>query len=146
MTAFTHTLYIDATPDEIWKAITDESYTSRYFYGSRVGSDWKVGSPVTYRSAEGTPQIEGKVLAVEPGKKLSMTQRYLFDPRAKDEEFEVTYEIEASGPTTRVTARHEGFTNGSAALEDAQGGWPWIASGLKTLLETGKQLPGAGPA
>lgn len=147
MPTFVHELYINATPEQVWKAITDPAFTSRYFYGSLVESDWAVGSPVVHRAATGTPQIEGKVLAADPGKRLVLTQRYLFDPQAAAEEpSRIAYEIAAHGPVCKLTVTQDGFAKGSAAYRDTVGGWPWIASGMKTLLETGQSLPGAGPA
>jgi len=40
----------------------------------------------------------------------------------------------------KLTVVHEGLVAGSATLEQVSGGWPFILSGLKTLLETGKGL------
>jgi hypothetical protein len=40
----------------------------------------------------------------------------------------------------KVTVIHEGLVAGSTTLEQVSGGWPFILSGLKTLLETGKGM------
>ena len=145
--AFVHELYIKTTPEELWKALTQTDYTSRYFYGTHVTSDWKVGSPVHFRDGDGRDQIEGKVLAAEPRKRLVLSQRYLWDPAmAKEEPSRIAYDIEPQGETCRLTVTQDGSAEGSAAYAAMLRGWPWIVSGLKTLLETGQSLPGAGPA
>ena len=146
-TAFVHELYIRSTPAEVWRALTDPALTSRYWYGSNVSSDWKVGSPILFRSAQGDAQIEGTILEAEPNKKLAYTQRYVWDPAlAKEEPSRIAYDIDGNGEVTHLTITQDGFADGSGALEATRGGSPWIFSGLKTLLETGTSLPGGGPA
>jgi len=43
--AFVSAVYIRATPEAIWRAITETDYTLRYYYGSAIETDWKPGSP-----------------------------------------------------------------------------------------------------
>ena len=61
-----YSVLIRATPDRIWRAITDGMETERYYFGTRVDSDWSVGgtgrlclsrtvrSPPTARSSRST--------------------------------------------------------------------------------------------
>src|SRR3974377_144913 len=67
---FVYVTYIKTTPEKLWQALTDSDFTERYWFGNRVTSDWTVGS--TYRFAkQGKPGAEGKVLVLDPPKKLS---------------------------------------------------------------------------
>ena len=76
----------------------------------------------------------------------------LMDPEMAAEGFtRLTYEIEeGEGGVTKLTVIHdlEGAPKLAAlvagGLEDtgAGGGWSWVLSDLKTLLETGKPLAG----
>ena len=60
---------------------------------------------------------------------------------AADAPSRVTWEIEETAPgICRVTLLHDGLVAGSSTLEQVSGGWPYILSGMKTLLETGKGL------
>src|SRR6266576_1511277 len=43
-----YAIYINASPERIWQAIIDGDETVRYYYGTRVVSDWKVGSQIRY--------------------------------------------------------------------------------------------------
>ena len=53
----------------------------------------------------------------------------------------MSWEIEdAMSGVCKVTLVHSGLLAGSATLEQISDGWPFILSGLKTLLETGKGL------
>ncbi|MGE0241979.1 MAG: SRPBCC domain-containing protein, partial [Parvibaculaceae bacterium] len=53
-----------------------------------------------------------------------------------------TIALEADGEVMKLTIRHEAETDGQQKLINAfADGWPFILSGLKSLLETGKALP-----
>ena len=138
-----HQVFIRATPEEIWDAITKPEFTVKYFYGTRVESDLAIGSPFLYRAGDSEELlVEGEVLESDPPRRLSVTWRFLYDPElAAEEPSRVTWEIEPQeGGYCKFTAIHEGL--GPKAAEQVQGGWPYIVSGLKTLLETGKPLAG----
>ena len=57
--------YIASTQDAVWNALTNPEVTQLYWYGTRVESDWKVGSKVVYRRG-GEVTDEHIVLAVDP--------------------------------------------------------------------------------
>ena len=49
MTSFAYPIYIQATPEQVWKGLTDPSLMKRYWRHQRAGektfiSDWKQGS------------------------------------------------------------------------------------------------------
>jgi uncharacterized protein YndB with AHSA1/START domain/DNA-binding transcriptional ArsR family regulator len=139
--AFVSSIYIRATPQAIWRAITETDYTLRYYYGNAVESDWRPGS--TYRmTVDGELQIEGQVVEADPPRRLVQTFHAVWDEGvAADPPTRVTWEIEEADPgVCRVTLVHDGLLAGSSTLEQVSGGWPYILSGLKTLLETGTGL------
>lgn len=164
-------VYIKAAPQKIWDAITDPEWNSRYGYGGRGIYELKPkGRFVTYTSEEmkqgakaqgyEVPDIavDGEVLESDPPKKLVVTWRMLMDPGMAAEGFtRLTYEItelpkEGEGPAvSRLTVVHELESAPSLAhmvaggMEDvgAGGGWNWILSDLKSLLETGKIMAAA---
>src|ERR1700692_4124189 len=76
---FVYTTYIETTPEKLWQALTDGDFTERYWFGHRVASDWKVGSPYQF-AKQGPPTNEGKVLISDPPKKLA----YSWDPRSAE--------------------------------------------------------------
>jgi uncharacterized protein YndB with AHSA1/START domain len=138
-----HQVFIRATPEAIWEAITRPEFTVKYFYGTRVESDLAVGSPFLYRAGDSEELlVEGEVIESDPPKRLAVSWRFLYDPElAAEEPSRVTWEIEPQeGGYCKFTAVHEGLGEKSAA--QVSGGWPLIISGLKTLLETGKPLAG----
>src|SRR4029079_2492298 len=61
-----YSIYINASPERIWRALTDGEDTVRYYYGTRVVSDWRVGSHIRYDYPDGTVAADGEVIAVDP--------------------------------------------------------------------------------
>ena len=138
---FVFAAYIRATPEAVWRAITETDFTLRYFYGSAVESDWRPCSP--YRmTIDGELQIEGEIVEADRPRRLVQTWHGVWDEAmAADAPTTVTWEIEEAQPgISKVTVVHGGLVAGSATLEQIPGGWPFILSGLKTLLEMGNAL------
>lgn len=150
-------VYIRATPEAIWTAITDPEWTDRYGYGGGGDYDLRPGGAYRGRAndgmrAQGVPDVavDGEVIEADPPRKLVQTWRMLMDPSLAAEGFtRLTYEIEpANGGSTKLTVTHDltgapGLASLVAGeLEDtgAGGGWAWVLSGLKTVLETGASL------
>jgi uncharacterized protein YndB with AHSA1/START domain/DNA-binding transcriptional ArsR family regulator len=136
-----YVVYIRATPERIWDALTQSEFTQQYFYGSTVESDWKRGSAYI-REIDGEAAIVGEVLVADRPSLLSVT----FDARWDDEvtpdpPSRVTWEIEPAGAgLSKLTVVHDGFDGETNTYRQAAGGMPFILSGLKTLLETGEPL------
>ena len=66
---FVYTTYIETTADKLWLALTDGDFTERYWFGHRVISDWKVGSPYTFTAEDGHT-IDGTVQVSDSPKRL----------------------------------------------------------------------------
>lgn len=145
---------IKATPEAIWDAITQPEWTEKYGYGGRAEFDLRPGG--TYRGftseamrSIGAPEVgvDGEVVELDPPRRLVQTWRMVMDDDMAAEGFtRLTYEIEAGkGGVTKLTVIHDlaGAPKLqlllSGGMEDggAGGGWSWILSDLKTLLETG---------
>ncbi|MDQ2960235.1 MAG: SRPBCC family protein [Candidatus Dormibacteraeota bacterium] len=150
-------VYIRATPEAIWDAITNPDWTDRYGYGGRAEYDLRPGGAYRGMSSEsmralGAPDVavDGEVLEADPPRRLVQTWRMVMDDGLKAEGFtRLTYDIEPSaGGVTKLTVTHalDGAPNlavllsGDREASGAGGGWSWVLSGLKTLLETGEPL------
>ena len=136
---FVYTTYIETTVEKLWRALTDGDFTERYWFGHRVTSDWKAGSP--YRFAkQGTPTIEGKVLISDPPRRLA----YSWDscsPEAKRERTSrVTFDLEPRGEVVKLTVTHDELDEGGVTLRNISLGWPMVMASLKSLLESGRVL------
>jgi uncharacterized protein YndB with AHSA1/START domain len=153
----TYQLYIKATPEAIWDAITKSEWTEQYGYRGRVDYDLREGGAYQAYATEdmramGAPDviIEGEVLEAGLPNKLVQTWNPLFDPQITGEAVtRLTWEVEeAEGGAAKLTLTHEldGAPTTAAlvggTIPNTGGGWPYVLSDLKTLLETGKPLAG----
>lgn len=138
-----HQIIINAPQQRVWDAVTKPEFTSRYYYGCTLKSDLAVGSSFTYHKPNGAPIVEGQVLLSDPPNRLIHTYHSLFPTMKNDAPTKVTWELQSMpGDVTRVTVVHEEFQGETATYQGLQsGGWAWILSNMKTLLETGESMP-----
>ena len=158
-----HKVYIRATAQAIWKAITSPEWTARYGYGGYAHYDLKPGGeliinpdPDMINAAKemGWPLpdviIDGEVLEVEAPHHLRTTWRMLMDPGTAAEGFStlsyditeydgfcalvVTHELEGMPSLALMVAGNEGIPG------QGGGGHPWALCDLKSLIETGTRM------
>ena len=153
-------VYIRTTPERVWDAITKPEWTERYGYQGVADYDLRVGGRANstpgaaMREFDHVPDviIDGEFLEVEPPRRLVQTWRMLMDPEMKDEGFtRLTHEIEPiEGGATKLTIVHElegaprlaNLVSGALEGTGAGGGWAWVLSDLKTVLESGRHMAG----
>jgi uncharacterized protein YndB with AHSA1/START domain len=163
VTTQVYQVYIKATPQAIWDAITKPEWTEKYGYGGLSEYDLRAGGAYRSLASEAmkkagaemgfpTPDVivDGEVVEADPPRKLVQTWRMLMDPEMAAEGFtRLTYEIEESaGGVTKLTVVHDlegapklaDMVAGGREAEGAGGGWSWVLSDLKSLLETGKSI------
>ena len=132
-------VYVKATPEAVWDAITKPEFTSQYFHGVTIETDQAVRK--TWYHGELSNEVD--VLEFEPPRRLVHSWVSFYDPEmAAEEPSRVTWEIEPQeGGFSLLTVVHdqlEGAPKTAAGVAGA--GWMMVLSGLKTLLETGEPL------
>jgi len=131
---------IQASPDVVWKALTNREIIKKYFFGTEAISDWKVGSSLIFQGEwEGkTYQDKGTILAAEPGKMLQYNYWSGFSglEDVPENYSLVTYRLSSGTEPDQTTLvlTQEGFA-GEEALAHAEGGWTMVLDNLKKLLE-----------
>jgi len=156
VTTQVYEIYIKAEPQKIWDAITTSEWTTKYGYRGPVEYELRPGGAFRAHAtppllAMGMPDVvvDGEVIESDPPRRLVQTYRFLFSPDMKAEGFtRITWEIEKSpAGFSRLTVTHqlEGAPTmaqmvSSKFSELGTGGWSWILSDLKSLLETGTTL------
>lgn len=134
-------IFIRATPEELWKALTDSKMTRMYFFACTIESDWTPGAPYTMRDSTGNIGVSGTVLEIDRPKRLVTTFRAHWAGEGETTpETVVTYEIEQLGATCKLTLTHSGLIADNPMHEGFKEGWAQILSSLKTLIETGQPL------
>jgi uncharacterized protein YndB with AHSA1/START domain len=137
---FVYVTYIKTTAEKLWHALTSGDFTERYWFGHRVASDWKVGSPYLF-AAQGKPSVEGTVLLSDPPKRLAYTWVPCSADARRERTSRVTFDLEPRGAAVKLTVTHDNLDEGGKTLRDISGGWPMVIASLKSLLETGHALP-----
>jgi uncharacterized protein YndB with AHSA1/START domain len=140
LTTQVYAVFIRATPEQVWDAITKPAFTERYFHGVRI----EVRDGRRY-SAMRDIAWEEEVLEEDPPRRLvHRWVSYYDDEMAAEEPSRVTWEIEPQEDgTTLLTLVHDQLEGAPKTAEGVSGtGWMYVLSGLKTLLETGQPLAG----
>jgi len=164
-TAQVYRIYIKATPEAIWDAITKSEWTERYGYTGIVDFDLRPGGAYAVQAtkefraaaeAQGAQLpdviIDGEVVEADRPRRLVHTFNMHMDPAMEAEPAtRITYEIVDMGNgSCSLTLTHEledaprlaAIVSGALESEGAGGGHAWVLSDLKSLLETGKTLAG----
>ena len=141
-------IYIAASPDQVWTAITDSEWTRRYFHRTAFVEPPLAGRPYRQVLPDGRPATDGMVEEVtppvdgQPGRFVH-TWHVLYDEEMSAEPAgRVEWLVELAGEgLTRVRLVHSGLEQSPLTWENVKNGWVWVLDALKTVLETGRSLP-----
>ena len=133
-------LFVKATPEQVWEAITTPEFSAQYFHGARI-----TNTAERHRSyaPNGDTWGDGEVYEFEPPRRLAHEWRSLYDPEmAREGPSRVTWTIEPQDDgTCLLTVTHDRLERAPLTAVSVSGaGWMRVLSGLKTLLETGQPL------
>jgi uncharacterized protein YndB with AHSA1/START domain len=152
---FVYTTYIRTTPEQLWQALTEPAFTSRY-WSLTIASDWKVGAQMTWtRRGIITADPAQVVLEYDPYRRMSYTwpdsipdaessadDQSASNTDADERRSQVTFELEPMGQMVKLTVIHDNLDPGSKLFARISQGWPGVLANLKTLLETGETMYG----
>ena len=130
---------IDATPQDVWDALTDPRQIEKYMLGSQVETDWVEGSPITWKGEyEGRSyEDKGKVVEVDPGRRLTFTH---FSAMSGAEDVPanyhtLVYKLERQGSQTHVSLSQDNNKSDEEA-EHSRANWEKMLGELKRVVET----------
>ena len=129
---------IQAPRSKVWRALTDPAQIQQYMFGSKVETDWKPGSPITWKGEYQGKQYEdkGEILEVEEGRRLKVSH---FSPLSGEEDapenyHTLVYELDGDDATTHVSLSQD--NNGSDdEAERSTANWNQALRGVKTEAE-----------
>jgi uncharacterized protein YndB with AHSA1/START domain len=129
---------INAPSSKVWDALTKPELIKQYMFDTNVTTDWKVGSPITYEGVwEGKAyKDKGKILKVEPGKRLVSTfwSALSGEPALPENYKTVDYELSAEWNNTKLTLLQDNNATQEEADHSKQN-WEMVLQGLKKLVE-----------
>ena len=115
---------------------------ARRYWGHENISDWRPGSTWQHvrASEERTVELVGKVIEIEPPRRLVITWGAASQADQPDSHSRVTFVIEPYEEMVKLTVTHDELEAGSGMDGGIRKGWPVVLSSLKSLLETGRGL------
>ena len=132
------TTAINAPASRVWDALTKPDLIRQYLFGTKVTTDWRAGSSITYQGIwEGKAyKDKGKVLQVELGKLLVSTFWSSLSglPDVPESYQTVRYELATEAGGTRLTVTQDNNTTQEEASHSEQN-WKIVLDGIKKLLE-----------
>jgi len=130
---------IQAPAAKVWEALVTPATIKQYMFGTTVVSDFKKGSPITWKGEWQGKKYEDKgvILDLQPKRKLSYSH---FSPLSglpeKPENFHnVTIELVDRGKQTLVSLSQDNNAN-EKERDHSQKNWELMLSGLKKVLES----------
>jgi len=135
-------IFIKATPEAIWTAITRPEYSQQYFYGALIEN---TAERHVSRAPDGSDWGDAPMFEFDPPRRMAYAWKSGFDPAAASEPASrVTWQIDSQdGGYCLVTVTHDQLEASPKTAEGVAGvGWMMVLSGLKTVLETGKPISG----
>ena len=129
---------IKASKSKVWSALTDPDQIKKYFFGTQVVCDWKVGKPITFSGEwEGKPYMDkGTILQIEKEKTLKYNYWSSFSgTEDKPENYaNIIYALEEKHNETTITIFQDGIKT-KEARDHSEQNWKMVMNSLKELLE-----------
>ena len=130
-------IYINATPDQVWDALTNPKKTKKYFFNCEVFSDWKPTSKITFKGRMFflfKIEMTGEIISAEHGRML----KYSLINKGGTTSV-VTDELIDEGDATRINITDD--VGAGEGVEERYNrsfkGWDKILKGLKKIVENG---------
>lgn len=129
---------INAPASKVWDALTKPEIIKQYFFGTDTTTDWKVGSPITFKGVwEGKSYFDkGTVLAFEPKKLVRYNYwNSMSGIEDKPENYVIiTYKLSEDDDKTHVTITQQNIPD-EKTKEHSEQNWNKVLHDLKDLLE-----------
>lgn len=129
---------ITAPVSKVWEALIKPEIIKKYFFGTNTTTDWKVGSPITFKGEWDGKSYEdkGTILKVEPNKLLSYN--YWSSMSGIEDLPEnyvvITYELVDEGGKTNLSITQENIPS-EEMRDHSEENWKKVLDSLKALLE-----------
>ena len=149
VTAHVYQIYINADADLVWAGITESEWKKKYFHGTSYVEGPVAGARFRTITSDGRDAIDGVIEEMSPPApgqpgRFVQTWHVLYNAAmAEEPPSRVEWTIEQVGERlTRVRLVHGDLAGSPLTWAGVKDGWVWVLDALKTVLETGRTLPG----
>jgi uncharacterized protein YndB with AHSA1/START domain len=129
---------IDASVDDVWRAITTPELIKQWFFGVDTETDWKQGSPIVHTGEwQGKPYADkGEIVRIEPRHVLVHTHwsDLTGTPDSPEHYQEVTWEVSERSDGSELTISERNLPSDEAKDASDQA-WSMVLQNLKVMLE-----------
>ena len=129
---------INAPKQKVWDALTNPIQIKKYMFGTEASSDWKVGSPITFRGEwEGKSyEDRGTILEMEKEKilKYNYWSNFSGDKDEPSNYSNITYLLGWQDGKTEFTVMQDNFKSEEARAQSEKN-WGMMLGTIKDLLE-----------
>jgi uncharacterized protein YndB with AHSA1/START domain len=140
MSAIVEELTIEAAPQRVWGAITQQDEIVQWWaYEARVKPE--VGSLAEFRFRQGAFVMQFEVAQLDADEKV----RWISKSPPQWAGSSVTWQLTPVHNGTKLIFTHDGFAQVDEGDERLRGAWVYFLASLKSYLETGKGTPGTPP-
>ena len=129
---------INASAEDVWKALTTPELIKRWFFGVDTETDWRVGSPLVHRGVyQGKPyEDKGTVVEFDPPRALAHSHwsPVSGQPDSPENYQLVRWELSPRDAETELTVTENNLPSDEARKASEQA-WEQALNGLKQLLD-----------
>lgn len=123
---------------KVWQGLTDPAMVKKYFFGTDLKSNWRVGEPITFSGEWDGHKYEdkGTILEIDPGKFVKYSYwSSMSGTEDKPENYaNITYTLAESDGVTTLTITQDNVKN-QEAKEHSEQNWRGVFEGLRKLIE-----------
>lgn len=132
------TIRINAPTSEVWKVLTIPKLIKEWLFGTKVISDWKVGSPILFTGTwQGTDYADkGTVLKfdIEEVFQYNYWSGFSGLPDSPENYSVIRFELTPIDNATMLTLTHSNFPN-EALYEHTDKNWDMTLELIKKIVE-----------
>ena len=129
---------IIASSTKIWNALVEPEIAKEYFFGAEIVTDWKVGSPITFKGEFNGNKYEEKgiLLNVEPNYQLQYSHWSNFDglPDEPENYRTWTFDLTEKDGTTKLSITEDNIPTEKQKKRSDEF-WDGVLLTIKQLVE-----------
>ena len=134
---------VKASPSAVWKALTTLSTLKQFFFGSDISTDWRIGSPISFKGSwKGKPyEDKGNVQAFDREKRLAFTHwSPLSGMEDKPENYHiVSFDLQPAQGGTEVVLTQTNLNDAEPLTpenrQEYAKNWTMVLEGLRRAVE-----------